>query len=242
MVFLVFTRDPWLPAMFLVATLLVLLLWSGVPRRRLAAWSVAGIAAMAVMALSFAPFVAADRLVGSPLLWELGPLRVHGAGLEIGSATALRLGALLALVLIGSLTTSGPDLTRALIQQARLPYRIGYGALAAYRFVPRFAVDLGAIRAAHRVRGVPDRGIVGRVRGIGAIAVPLVIGGVRHAERVAMSMDARAFGAHRTRTEREIIPFGAADVGFVFGCWLGTTALILAGAELGLLGRLSLTE
>jgi hypothetical protein len=36
--------------------------------------------------------------------------------------------------------------------------------------------------------------------------VPLLAGAIRHAERVALAMDARAFGAHPDRTERHLVP------------------------------------
>jgi len=44
--------------------------------------------------------------------------------------------------------------------------------------------------------------------------VPLLAGAIRHAERVALAMDARAFGAYPDRTERHIVPFRARDVVF----------------------------
>ena len=98
---------------------------------------------------------------------------------------------------------------------------LGYTALAAYRFVPRFGYELSVIRAAHRVRGhgfggrFGGRGPVARlVRGWGYV-VPLLASGIRHAERVALSMDARAFGAHRTRTERHLVPWRTRDTVFV---------------------------
>ena len=52
-----------------------------------------------------------------------------------------------------------------MVQNLRVPYRIGYTALAALRFVPRFGHELEVIRAAHRVRGTDARrGPVAAVR------------------------------------------------------------------------------
>jgi energy-coupling factor transport system permease protein len=51
--------------------------------------------------------------------------------LAVGFATGLRLAAIVALALIAGLTTTGPDLVRASVQQLRVPYRVGYTALAA---------------------------------------------------------------------------------------------------------------
>lgn len=124
--------------------------------------------------------------------------------------------AIIALSLISGLTMSGPDLVRASVQHLRVPYRIGYTALAAFRFVPRFRHELGVIRAAHRVRGHHGgRGPFARLaRGWGYI-VPLLAGAIRHAERVALAMDARAFGAYPTRTERHLVPWRTRDTVFV---------------------------
>ena len=50
------------------------------------------------------------------------------------------------------------DFIRALVQQWRLPYRIGYIAMAAYRFVPMLSSELHVIQNAHKVRGISNRG------------------------------------------------------------------------------------
>ena len=42
-------------------------------------------------------------------------------------------------------------------------------------------------------------------------AIPLLASAIRHAERVALAMDARAFGAHPTRTERTLSRWRARD-------------------------------
>ena len=115
-----------------------------------------------------------------------------------------------------ALSTTGPDLVRATVQQLRVPYRIGYTALAAFRFVPRFGHELEVIRQAHRVRGAHGgRGPFAAIARWGGYVVPLLAGAIRHAERVALAMDARAFGAYPDRTERHLVPFRARDVVFV---------------------------
>jgi energy-coupling factor transport system permease protein len=155
---------------------------------------------------------------------------MYGEALLIGCATALRLGAIVALSLIGGLTTTGPDLVRALVQQLRVPYRIGYTAMAAFRFVPRFATELEIIRAAHRVRGSHGgRGPFAAVARRFGYVVPLLAGAIRHAERVALSMDSRAFGAYPTRTERYLVPFRRRDTAFVVLFLAASAALLWIG-------------
>ena len=115
------------------------------------------------------------------------------------------------------------------VQQLRAPYRIGYTALAAYRFVPRFGYELGVIRAAHRVRGTHGgRGPFARLaRGWGYI-VPLLASAIRHAERVALAMDGRAFGAYPTRTERHEVPFRTRDIVFIALMLAASAAILLS--------------
>jgi energy-coupling factor transport system permease protein len=183
-------------------------------------------AGMAAIGLGFSLWVDAALVNDTAPLVQIGDWTLFAGALQIGFATALRLGAIIALALVGGLTTSGPDLVRASVQQLRVPYRIGYTALAAFRFVPRFGHELAVIRAAHRVRGHHGgRGPFARVaRGWGYI-VPLLAGAIRHAERVALAMDSRAFGAHPTRTERHLVPFRTRDTVFIVLC-LAASAVI----------------
>ena len=103
-----------------------------------------------------------------------------------------------------------------MVQQLRVPYRIGYTALAAFRFVPRFGHELEVIRQAHRVRGAHGgRGPFSAIARWAGYAVPLLAGAIRHAERVALAMDARAFGAYPDRTERHLVPWRIRDTAFV---------------------------
>ncbi|MEV7618968.1 energy-coupling factor transporter ATPase [Microbacterium sp. NPDC089321] len=224
MALLAFTRDLLTPAIFLALAYAIVLSGARLTRRAGAVMLLGVPVGMAVLTLGFGVWVDPDQVSGSAGVLTIGDWTLHSGALLIGLATALRLGAILALALVGGLTTRGPDLVRATVQQLHVPYRIGYTALAAYRFVPRFGYELSVIRAAHRVRGHgTGRGPLARlVRGWGYI-VPLLASGIRHAERVALSMDARAFGAHPTRTERHLVPWRARDTVF-------TAAVLLASA------------
>lgn len=216
MILLVFARDLATPAAFLVLAYAVLLLGARLTGRLAAILFAALPAGMLLIGLGFSVWVDAQHVRDSIPLLQIGGWTLYSGALAIGFATALRLGSIVALALIGGLTTTGPDLVRASVQQLRVPYRIGYTALAAFRFVPRFGHELSVIRAAHRVRGHHGgRGPLARIaRGWGYI-VPLLAGAIRHAERVALAMDSRAFGAHPTRTERHLVPFRTRDVVFI---------------------------
>lgn len=215
MLLLVFVRDLATPAAFLVLAYALILLGARVTGRLLALLLLGLPVAMVAIGLGFSLWVDADLVADTPPVLTVGGWSLYSGALLIGFATALRLGSIAALALVGGLTTSGSDLVRASVQQLRVPYRIGYTALAAFRFVPRFGHELSVIRAAHRVRGYHGgRGPFARIaRGWGYI-VPLLAGAIRHAERVALAMDSRAFGAYPTRTERHLVPFRMRDTVF----------------------------
>jgi energy-coupling factor transport system permease protein len=160
-----------------------------------------------------------------------------------GLATALRVYALVLLSLIFSFTTDASDFIRALVQQWRLPYKIGYGALAAFRFVPMLQSELRVIQAAHRVRGVAGGGgLRGAYVQARRYAVPLLATAIRQAERTALAMDGRAFGAYATRTYYRQCSFSFRDYVFVGGFWLVSLLIIIGLWRTGLLGPLVLLQ
>lgn len=226
MILLVFVRDHTTPLIFLALSYALILV--GARMTRLTAIMLFAAVPIGIVAIGFgfSLWIDAGGVDATAPLLQVGPWTLYSGAVAIGLATSLRLAAILGLALIGGLTTTGPDLVRASVQQLRVPYRVGYTALAAYRFVPRFGYELSVIRAAHRVRGHHGgRGPFARLaRGWGYI-VPLLAGAIRHAERVALAMDSRAFGAHPTRTERHLVPFRIRDVVFAVAM-LAASALI----------------
>ncbi|KJQ53275.1 putative HMP/thiamine permease protein YkoC [Microbacterium sp. SA39] len=229
MVLLIFVRDLATPAAFLVLAYAVIMIGARLTGRLFALMLLALPVGVLAIGVGFSLWVDAALVADSAPFLRVGDWTLYSGALEIGFATALRLGSIMALALIGGLTTTGPDLVRASVQQLRVPYRIGYTALAAFRFVPRFGHELAVIRAAHRVRGHHGgRGPFARIaRGWGYI-VPLLAGAIRHAERVALAMDSRAFGAHPTRTERHLVPFRARDFVFTVASVAASAAIFVA--------------
>jgi len=216
--------------LFVLATLLTLVGAHVPPRHRLLVFGLP-LAFVLVTSISFGIWVSPERVGDTPVLLQLGDYRYHLGSWLLGLGTALRLGAIFAIALIPGVASTGPDLVRAMVQQLRVPYRIGYTAFASFRFVPRFGHELAVIRAAHRVRGMAGgRGPIAALTRWAGYIVPLLAGAIRHAERVALAMDSRAFGAHRERTERYPVPFRARDVVFILLFWAATAA-ILVGAQ-----------
>ena len=143
-------------------------------------------------------------------LYDLGDAVTGGTGI----------GALIALVLVSGVSTDPEALIRTLTTTFRMPYRLGAAGTAAIAFITRFHGDFVLLRTARALRGVGGRwGVLAPVvRWIGSI-LPLMILAIQHAERVALSMDSRAFGAHRRRTEMADEPWRGRDWGVVVLAW-----------------------
>lgn len=212
---LLFVRDIDTPLAFLAVAYLVLL--TGARMTKALAITLFGAFPLAILVTGAGLTMWMDSSqVGGTTVMTIGSFVVTTGAVEQGFAAALRLASLIAVSLIAGVTTSGPDLVRAAVQYLKLPYRIGYTALAAYRFVPRFKHELSIIRSAHRVRGRHGgRGPFAAIARAWGYVLPLMAGAIRHAERVALAMDSRAFGAHETRTERHEVPLRARDFWFV---------------------------
>jgi len=235
MVLLVFVRDAATPAAFLLLAYAVLLVGVNFTRRLAAVLLLAVPLSALVIGFGFALWTDASRVDQSVVVWQIGGWTMYGGALAVGFATGLRLASIVALTLIAGLSTTGPDLVRASVQQLRVPYRIGYTALAAFRFVPRFGHELDVIRQAHRVRGAHGgRGPFAAIARWFGYIVPLLAGAIRHAERVALAMDARAFGAHPDRTERHLVPWRGRDTVFVVAFWAVSAVLLVAFFPWGL--------
>ncbi len=162
------------------------------------------------------------------MLWIFGnglrsgpETQVYDMGSAVAAGTGI--GAMVSLVLLSGISTDAEALIRTLTTTFRMPYRIGSAGTAATAFIARFHGDLTVLRTARALRGVgrawgPAAPVV---RWAGSI-LPLMILAIQHAERVALSMDSRAFGAYRGRTELRDEPWRRRDWAVVACTWLVT--------------------
>jgi energy-coupling factor transport system permease protein len=135
---------------------------------------------------------------------RLGPLRITGEAVATAIGLGLRVVAIASIGAVFALTTDSTRLVDALVQQARVPERFAYGALAAYQAVPQFADDLATLRQARRIRGL-------RGGWHPRLLLGLLVQAIRHGDRMALAMDARAFGLG-PRTHYRPVRWAALDV------------------------------
>ncbi|NNU84145.1 energy-coupling factor transporter transmembrane protein EcfT [Geobacillus sp. BMUD] len=129
-------------------------------------------------------------------------------GVHIG-VRALALGLL---GLIFSLTTRPVHLFYSLMQQLKLKPKYAYSFLAAVRLLPMMLEEFQTVRYALTVRGVPNKGGLGKIK---RYAVPLLSQSIRRAQRIAVAMEAKRFSGDGRRTFYYEMGFGKYDVLFV---------------------------
>jgi energy-coupling factor transport system permease protein len=185
---LAFTTAIAPPLVLAVVALLAGLTVGAIPPRTLAiALAPLGIAALGV-GISNALFSASNGDPTATTLMTVGPIRITVEAALGGIALACRVVAIASVGAVFTLTTDSTRLADSLVQQARVSPRFAYGALAAYQAIPRFAEDLTTLRQARRIRGL-------RGSWHPRLLVGLLVSAIRHGDRLALAMDARAFGS-----------------------------------------------
>lgn len=166
----------------------------------------------------------------SEAVFSLGRLDITVAALWAAGSLWFRLLCFALLSLVFVKTTEPQHLILSLIHQARLSYRAAYGTMVGYRMLPLFQSDYLTIRAAQRVRGAGEvRGVLHAWSRTRRYAIPLLTGAVRRAGRIAIAMDARAFGAFPDRTYRVRMVVRRGDIVFLAAA-IALTAMIIVGS------------
>ena len=206
---LAFTLEPLPPLVLALVALGAGLQLGRIPPGDLArALAPLWIAALGV-GLSNLLFSASNGDPTAMTLATLGPVRITTEAAANGVALILRVAAIACVGAVFTLTTDSTRLADSLVQQARLSPRFAYGALAAYQSIPRFAEDLSTLRQARRIRGL-------RGGWHPRLLVGLLVLAIRHGDRMALSMDARAFGSG-PRTYYRVVRWSWLDLGVAVG-------------------------
>ena len=147
------------------------------------------------------------------------------AGFLYGLSTAIRLDTFLAAGLLFLTTTRVEEVAYAL-GRLGVPYTVGFTLTLAFRLVPVFFDSALAVVQAQRCRGLElgRGGLVARLRRFVPIIIPVLIGALRRADRMAMALELRGFNSGRPRTTYLRARAGGADV--VAGALAVTTVVV----------------
>jgi energy-coupling factor transport system permease protein len=132
--------------------------------------------------------------------------------LERAAAMTLRFVVLIASFSVFFLTTS-PDHLGLALQQSGIPYEFCFAFTTAVRFVPVLADEAQTIMDAQKARGLElERGnLLKRVRNYIPILIPLIVNAIRRSLELAESMESRAWGANKKRTNLYELKLKKAD-------------------------------
>lgn len=155
-------------------------------------------------------------------------------GFAFGIATGLRLDTLLAMGLLFLATTRVEEVAWAL-DRLGVPYTAGFTLTLAFRLVPLFFDAAATVVAAQRCRGLrlDEGGVVTRLRRFVPVIVPVFVGALRRADRMAMALELRGFNSGRPRTSFVRATAGARDAAAAgVACAIAVAAVLrwLAGA------------
>jgi len=207
---LTFIFDPLSPAVLFLITLVAGRLLGGLAlRAQLKPLWVFVIAGIAILLANI--FFNKENSEAAALTY-LGSVKITGPALWAAGTLWTRLLCFALLSLVFVKTTEPQRLILSLVHQLHLNYRIAYGTMVGYRMLPLLQIDYQTIRAAQRVRGAREAmGLLHVWSRTRRYTIPLLAGAVRKAGRVALAMDARAFGAFPDRTYRERVVVRRAD-------------------------------
>jgi energy-coupling factor transport system permease protein len=122
-------------------------------------------------------------------------------GFVFGLSTAIRLDTFLATGLLFLATTRVEEVAYGL-GRLGVPYPAGFTLTLAFRLVPLFFDAARTIVDAQRCRGLRTEGggVLGRLRRFVPVIVPVFVGALRRADRMAMALELRGFNSGRART------------------------------------------
>lgn len=228
-----FVFDPVTPAVIIVLVVLAGRFLGGLDLR--AQLRPLWIFLLAGVAILLANILFNKENAASPALFFLGSLKITGPALWAAGSLWVRLLCFALVSLVFVKTTEPHRLILSLVHQLHLNYRIAYGTMVGYRMLPLFQADYRTIRAAQRVRGAREpRGLLHVWARTRRYALPLLAGAVRKAGRVALAMDARAFGAFSDRTYRERMVVDRSDWVFVAVALVVVAAVVVGSWRAGI--------
>jgi energy-coupling factor transport system permease protein len=194
-------------------------------------------AAPLVLFVMILQILAIPRYDGGRLLLDLRLARVTTGDLLVAASTVLRFADLILILGVTSQTMGGRELAVAVRGLGRPLVWIGVNtdALAltmtlTLRFVPILALEAERLAKAQASRGmtfVARGGPIARTRRMLPLLVPLFLGALDRAERLALAMQARGYGTRARRTSMRSQPVRPLDVLALFA-----TAVVAAGAVL----------
>ena len=163
------------------------------------------------------------------VLFKAGFIAVTTGGLYAAALVTAKLtAASLPLMLVLSSVGSG-ELTNALAQHLRLPYKYAFALSAALRAVPMLSEEMRQVMEAQSARGVDfeSGGPLKKAMMIVPLAAPLLFSSIRKTDASAVAAQMRGFDLRRADNCFRRSRFGAAEAGLTAASLLAAAAVTL---------------
>ncbi len=162
----------------------------------------------------------------APQDFVLGRIAVTYGGLLYTAGQSLRSTTLLLTISLFVFTTSPTEII-SLLQQLRVPHKLMFVIMVAYRFFPEVFRKLSTVISAQKLRGweVKVSNPLSIPRQYFPLAVPLLSEAIRLSDRVTISAESRGFGSG-VFTIRRRLQLSSSDYIFI-GIWIVITSVYI---------------
>ncbi|SFJ47998.1 energy-coupling factor transport system permease protein [Halobacillus dabanensis] len=196
---LAFLFDPVTPLLYISWTIVVTFLFGTFKKKYYIYYFLSFL--LFAFGMFWTTLVFSDTSAPSGKTLSLLGITVPAENLWVATSLGLRVLAFATLSLLFLFTTNMVHFILSLIQQLKLPPKIAYGVLAGYRFLPMLKTEFQQVLAAHRIRGVnKPKTWKEKIVQYQRMAIPLLAGAIRKAERTAVAMESKGFTGAKDRT------------------------------------------
>lgn len=181
---------------FMIGTLLLYMVWTGHPWKRLLIISIPFLFIFLTSSTSMIFFGKGE------ITWfKLGLVHITEESFFRGLHLGFRGIIFATLGIVFSLTTRPVYLFYSFMQQLKLKPKYAYSFMAAVRLIPIMIEEFQTLRYALKVRGVHDqKGVVSFFKKMKSYAIPMLSQSIRRAHRIAIAMEAKRFSNTTQRT------------------------------------------
>lgn len=132
-------------------------------------------------------------------------------GAYYGLTFGFRVAAVALIALLYVSTTHPTEVVRGLVNLG-IPYSFGFMILMSLQLIPISNREAKTIISAQRARGLVERTLWDRIKGLLPLFVPLVVSSLERMETMAMALEARAFGSKPKPTPLYEVNFSTKDI------------------------------
>ncbi len=132
-------------------------------------------------------------------------------GFYLGLVNLLRLGSIILTAEVLMSTTSPNDMIVGLHKMG-IPYNFCFMISMSLQLIPISIREAGIISSAQRARGLPEKSLIDRFKGLLPMFVPLVVSSLDRVEKTSMALECRGFGNSAHPTDLSEITVRKSDI------------------------------